>query len=377
MKKITSLLLCLMLVLSMALPAAAFSTGVTMHSGVVTLTLGADAAANARMTVEFDPNYLTYLDYETDFTVHSVREEDGRLEIGLANASSQKLQELMVIRFRVTGAWDQTRISVTTERVDGENGSGTYTSYLYGEGYRFQDVTADQWFYGAVDYMASEGYIQGISQSHFGPALNMNRASFVTLLGRLAGVPKEQVQTQFVDVKANDWFYGAVDYMASEGYIVGISQNQFGPELNMRRADFVTLLGRLEGVEKTYTETRFVDVPAESYYSGYVAWAVEKGITVGVDATHFDPKAYIDRAQMVTFLYRYALSEGMDVTVADPDAVLAQFSDVDSLPGWSVAPFAWAVEQGIIVGMDGKLAPKGTATRAQAAVVLYRYFFEA
>ena len=54
MKKITSLLLCLMLVLSMALPAAAFSTGVTMQSGVVTLTLGADAAANARMTVEFD-----------------------------------------------------------------------------------------------------------------------------------------------------------------------------------------------------------------------------------------------------------------------------------------------------------------------------------
>ena len=122
MKKITSLLLCLMLVLSMALPAAAFSTGVTMHSGVVTLTLGADAAANARMTVEFDPNYLTYLDYETDFAVHSVRAEEGRLEIGLANASSQKLQELVVIRFRVTGAWDQTRISVTTERVDGENG---------------------------------------------------------------------------------------------------------------------------------------------------------------------------------------------------------------------------------------------------------------
>ena len=93
MKKITSLLLCLMLVLSMAVvPAAAFSTGVTMQGGIVTLTLGADAAANARMTVEFDPNYLTYLDYETDFTVHSVRAEEGRLEIGLANASSQKLE---------------------------------------------------------------------------------------------------------------------------------------------------------------------------------------------------------------------------------------------------------------------------------------------
>ena len=319
MKKITSLLLCLMLVLSMALPAAAFSTGVTMHSGVVTLTLGADAAANARMTVEFDPNYLTYLDYETDFAVHSVRAEEGRLEIGLANASSQKLQELVVIRFRVTGAWDQTRISVTTERVDGENGSGTYTSYLYGEGYRFQDVTADQWFYEAVDHMASEGYIQGISQSHFGPALNMNRASFVTLLGRLAGVPEEQVQTQFVDV------------------------------------------------------------PADSFYSGYVAWAAKTGITTGVDATHFNPTGSVSRAQMVAFLYRYAKSVDPDLKAGDAQKILGAFADAQDVLAydWMAESFAWAIENGIINGMDGKLNPYGLTNRAQVAVMLYRFFFEA
>ena len=319
MKKITSLLLCMVLVLSMALPAAAFSTGVTMHSGVVTLTLGADAAANARMTVAFDPNYLTYLDYETDFAVHSVRAEEGRLEIGLANASSQKLQELVVIRFRVTGAWDQTRISVTTERVDGENGSGTYTSYLYGEGYRFQDVTADQWFYEAVDHMASEGYIQGISQSHFGPALNMNRASFVTLLGRLAGVPEEQVQTQFVDV------------------------------------------------------------PADSFYSGYVAWAAKTGITTGVDATHFNPTGSVSRAQMVAFLYRYAKSVDPDLKVGDARQILGALADGQEVLAydWMAESFAWAIENGVINGMDGKLNPYGLTNRAQVAVMLYRFFFEA
>lgn len=319
MKKITSLLLCMVLVLSMALPAAAFSTGVTMHSGVVTLTLGADAAANARMTVAFDPNYLTYLDYETDFAVHSVRAEEGRLEIGLANASSQKLQELVVIRFRVTGAWDQTRISVTTERVDGENGSGTYTSYLYGEGYRFQDVTADQWFYEAVDHMASEGYIQGISQSHFGPALNMNRASFVTLLGRLAGVPEEQVQTQFVDV------------------------------------------------------------PADSFYSGYVAWAAKTGITTGVDATHFNPTGSVSRAQMVAFLYRYAKSVDPDLKVGDARQILGAFADGQEVLAydWMAESFAWAIENGVINGMDGRLNPYGLTNRAQVAVMLYRFFFEA
>ena len=317
MKKITSLLLCLMLVLSVAaVPAAAFSTGVTMQNGIVTLTLGADAAAHARLNVEFDPDYLTYLDYKTDFTVHSVRTEEGRLEIGLANASDQKMQELMVIRFRVTGAWDQTQIAVSTVRVDGENGYGTYTCYLYGDGYRFQDVTADQWFYEAVDHMAAEGHINGISATHFGPGLNMNRASFVTLLGRLEGVAEAQVQTLFADV------------------------------------------------------------PADSFYSGYVAWAVEKGITNGISANLFGPAEPINRAQMVTFLYRYVQSEGMDVTVENADAVLAQYPDADTLPEWAKAPFAWAIDRGIVNGMGGRLNPDGTANRAQVAVMLYRFFYE-
>ena len=328
MKKITSVLLCMVLLLSMfsvnaaAAQTACMEAGVMVSdAGIVTVTVSAkQSAANAHLTVDFDSDYLLYDTCETAFEVHSVEEEDGKITIGLASASANAVKEGDVvarISFLMTGHWDKTDITVTAESFGGKAVNESVVLTAVGGGYRF------------------------------------------------------------VDVKADDWFYGAVDYMTSEGYIVGISENQFGPELNMRRADFVTLLGRLEGVEKTFAETCFVDVPAESYYSGYVAWAAEKGITIGVDATHFNPKASIDRAQMVTFLYRYALSEGMDVTVADPDAVLAQFSDVDSLPGWSVAPFAWAVEQGIIVGMDGKLAPKGTATRAQAAAVLYRYFFEA
>lgn len=317
MKKFTSLLLCLMLVLSVAVvPAAAFTGSVTMEHDIVTLTLGADAAAHARLNVEFDPDYLTYLDYKTDFTVHSVKAEEGRLEIGLANASNQKLDDLMVIRFRITGAWDQTQIAVSTVRVDGENGYGTYTFYLYGDGCRFVDVQPGQWFYEAVDHMAAEGYINGISATHFGPGLNMNRASFVTLLGRLEGVEEQQVQTAFADV------------------------------------------------------------PMDSFYSGYVAWAVEKGITNGISETMFGPAEPINRAQMVTFLYRYAQSEGMDVAVADAEAVLARFPDGGTLPDWAKAPFAWAVENGVINGMDGKLNPDGTANRAQVAVMLYRFFFE-
>jgi hypothetical protein len=267
--------------------------------------------------VDFDSDYLTYAGCESPFAVHSVKAEEEKLTIGLANPTrANGQQELVKLRFEMTGRWDKTDVTVTAERFDGETVNESVTLTAQGGGYRFQDVSANQWFYEAVDYMASEGYILGISASHFGPGLNMNRASFVTLLGRL------------------------------------------------------------EGVENTGAQTGFVDVPADSFYAGYVAWAVEKGITNGIDAAHFAPTASINRAQMVTFLYRYVQSEGIDVTVAEPEALLAQFPDSDTLPDWAVEPFAWAIDRGIINGLDGKLAPAGTANRAQVAVMLYRFFFE-
>ena len=326
MKKLTSLLLCMVLLLAM-LPVGAAAEPACMEAGVmvsddgtVTVTVTAkQAAANARLTVDFDTDYLTYVGCETPFAVHSVKAEAEQLTIGLANPSSGAVSEaegLVNLHFEMTGHWDKTDITVTAVSYGGKAVSESVTLTAVGGGYRFQDVTADQWFYEAVDYMASEGYILGISQTHFGPGLNMNRASFVTLLGRL------------------------------------------------------------EGVQKVNAETGFTDVPVDSFYSGYVAWAVEKGITNGMTENLFGPAEPVNRAQMVTFLYRYAQSEGMDVTVTDAQAVLAGFPDADTLPQWAVEPFAWAVHNGVINGMDGKLAPNGTANRAQVAVMLYRFFFE-
>ena len=326
MKKITSLLLCMVLVLSMfcvnaAAESACMEAGVTvLDDGSVTVVVTAkQTAANARLVVDFDPAYLRYVGCETAFAVQTVKADDGKLTIGLANATVAAVEagsKLAEIRFQMTGHWDQTQLTVTAERYAGKNVQESQVLTVQGGGYRFQDVTAGTWFYEAVDYMASEGYIVGISQTHFGPGLNMNRASFVTLLGRL------------------------------------------------------------EGIEKTNVQTRFADVPVDSFYSGYVAWAEEKGIVKGLTETMFGPAESVNRAQMVTFLYRYVVSEGIDVTVADPDAVLARFPDGATLPDWAKAPFAWAVDRGIINGMDGKLAPENLSNRAQVAVMLYRFFFE-
>ena len=325
MKKLTSVLLCMVLVLSMfcvnaaAAETACMEAGVTVsEDGTVTVAVRAkQPAANARLTVDFDSDYLTYVGCETGFAVHSVKAEEEKLTVGLASASANAVkagETLAQLRFAVTGRWDETAITLTAVNFAGKAVNESMTLSVPGSGYRFRDVKAEDWFFEAVDHLAAEGCIAGITENSFGPALDMNRASFLTLLGRLAGV------------------------------------------------------------ELTHAETRFTDVPVDSFYSGYVAWAVEKGITGGVDATHFAPAAPVNRAQMVCFLYAYAKSEGMDVEVSDPAAALAQFSDADTLPAWAVPAMAWAVQNGIISGMDGKLVPAGIANRAQAAVVLYQFF---
>ena len=326
MKKLTSLLLCMVLVLSMfcvnaaATESACMEAGITVSDeGTVTVAVTAkQSAANARLTVDFDSDYLTYAGYETGFATHSVKAEEEKLTIGLANASANAVKAgdvLLELRFAVTGSWDQTDLTVTAVSYGGKAVDESVTLTAVGGGYRFEDVKAGDWFFEAVDRMASEGCIAGVSDTHFGPGMKTSRAAFVTLLGRMAGV------------------------------------------------------------ELTHAETRFVDVPVDSYYSGYVAWAAEKGVTGGVDDNHFAPSADITRVQLVTFLHSYAISEGMDVTVADPAAVLARFPDTNELPEWAIAPLAWAVDRGMLAGMDGKLVPDGTANRAQTVQVLYRFFF--
>lgn len=326
MRKCISVLLCVILLLSLCAGVSAAENPcmdarvtVKADSGRMYVKIyAAQTVANARISVSYDPAYLTFVGVAANQPVMSVKEEEGLLTVGLAWSTASAIQpgELVLdLGFDFTGGWDETALTVGADRWNGKAG-------------------------------------ESVSLTVEGTGL------------------------RFVDVQPGQWFYEAVDAMAEAGYIKGIAQNLYGSEQNMRRADFVTLLGRLDGVEETQEKTPFVDVPVDSYYSGYVAWAAENEITNGVDLNHFDPIGDINRAQMVTFLYRYAEYKGMDVSVQNLD-MLKDYSDGELVAEntWAADPFAWAVENGIIDGMDGMLNPYGNATRAQVAVMLYRFFF--
>ena len=95
-------------------------------------------------------------------------------------------------------------------------------------------------------------------------------------------------------------------------------------------------------------------------------WAMENGISDGTN-----PGSPVTRQQLVALLFRYASMEG---SVNDQRADLSRFPDADTVSAYAVEPMRWSVANGIVGGTSaGTLDPAGTATRAQFAVILYRF----
>ena len=127
---------------------------------------------------------------------------------------------------------------------------------------------------------------------------------------------------------------------------------------------------RLAGEPAIEGTSPFADVQADRFYADAIAWAYGNEIAKGVTDDRFMPNSPVTREQMVTFLARYAASTGKKIA---SQVDLSSFPDSELISEYAKESMAWAVENGILNGMDGKLAPKATATRAQSAAVLQRY----
>ena len=134
---------------------------------------------------------------------------------------------------------------------------------------------------------------------------------------------------------------------------------------------FVTVLGGLAGVEtETVQTTAFVDVPADAYYSPYVAWAAKNHIVEGVSATEFCPEQAISRQEMATMFNRYITS----VNIILPVQQEVSFTDAEKIAPYAVDAVYALSAAGILNGrLENRFEPTGTATRAEVAVVVERF----
>ena len=170
----------------------------------------------------------------------------------------------------------------------------------------FADVVDGSFYIDPVLWAVENGITNGTTPTTFNPNGTCLRAHVVTFLHRAAGNPDPTSSNNpFNDVKSGDFFYQPVLWAVEKGITNGTSATTFGSYANCNRAAVVTFLWRASGSpEPESTNNPFVDVKTTDFFYKPVLWAVEKGITNGVDATHFGPATDCNRAQVVTFLYR-------------------------------------------------------------------------
>ena len=167
----------------------------------------------------------------------------------------------------------------------------------------FGDVPTGAYYADAAAWAAEQGVTGGIGGGLFGPDQPCTRGQIVTFLWRAAGSPKPAGMSGFSDVPADSYYTDAVAWALENGITNGMADGAFRPEAPCTRAQAVTLLYRAKGAAPS-TASRFTDVAADAYCAEAVAWAVENGVTQGTTDTTFSPNGGCTRAQIVTFLWR-------------------------------------------------------------------------
>ena len=171
----------------------------------------------------------------------------------------------------------------------------------------------------------------------------------------------------FVDVPEDGFYYDSVMWAVEKGITKGVDATHFAPDKNVTRAEVVTFLWRAAGSpEPTTTVNPFVDVVETDFFYKAVLWAVENNITNGVDGTHFAPLSECNRAHVVTFLWR---AKGCPLALEE-----TVFTDVEDGSFYKQAVL-WAVEQGITNGLTATtFGPTATCNRAQIVPFRYRAY---
>ncbi|MBR2240750.1 MAG: S-layer homology domain-containing protein [Clostridia bacterium] len=177
----------------------------------------------------------------------------------------------------------------------------------------------------------------------------------------------------FTDVSKTSWYFSAVKDMYDNNIISGLNKYTFGPNEKLTRGMIVTILWRMEGSPANDGKSRFTDVDSKAWYGQAVKWASANKIVNGYSGTtKFGPKDNILRQDLAGVLRNYAKYKGKNVNVT---ADLTEFKDYKQISNYAKASMEWAVGKKVITGNSKTktLAPKGNATRAEAASMIKKY----
>ena len=176
----------------------------------------------------------------------------------------------------------------------------------------------------------------------------------------------------FADLDIREWYHEYVDYVISNGLMNGYGDGIFGPDDDLSRAMLAEILFRLEGSVPVNYLMQYDDVPAEEWYTEAVRWAASEGIVNGYGDGLYGPDDPITREQLAAILYRYEQSK--DGGFTGNWMFRLDFTDAADISDWAYEAMCWCSMNDIVEGKgDGILDPKGKATRAEVAAMLMRF----
>ena len=199
-------------------------------------------------------------------------------------------------------------------------------------------------------------------------------AALLAIITILSVIPMSAfaAASSFTDVPQNAWYYEPVTYMAENGYMSGTGDNKFSPNQTTTRAMFVTVLGRIAGIDQNqYKGTcTFRDVKKD-WAEPYIAWASQNNIVNGIGDNRFGPNNYVTREQAAVILFNYLKK---DYTLTIDSKFLDNAPDKVNVSSWAVEAMQWATSAALMRGdANGTLRPRYSATRAEIATIFKRF----
>jgi hypothetical protein len=182
---------------------------------------------------------------------------------------------------------------------------------------------------------------------------------------------KKIAKTVYTDVRDNDWFKDAVDFVTDKGLMNGVGGTLFGPNMTVTRGMLVTILWRLAGSPVVNFAMPFTDAGSGKWYTEAIRWAASQKIVNGVSADKFNPDAPVTREQLAAILYRFAAAMGYDTTQGG--MAVREFDDYGDISAYAGEAMGWGVNAGLLAGSANRLMPGAFTTRAQLAVILQRF----
>lgn len=181
-----------------------------------------------------------------------------------------------------------------------------------------------------------------------------------------------QHSKSFADVSTH-WAKDDINSLASKMIITGITNSTYAPENKITRAQFATLIVRALGIESNASKAVFSDVKAGDWFAGAVGAAVDAGVIKGYTDGTFKPNAFVTREEVAAMVVQALKVAGQDtsVTAEETGQYIAQFKDGAKIDSWARTVVAAAAKNGIIKGnTNGAFTPAGNSTRAESAVMI-------